>query len=70
MEEEEEDVGAGDTVLDDGGFSEAVDAVFTHQQNLNGTKDVHGAREGRSQVETETYSSTELRAQRSGNHVV
>lgn len=69
MEKGEKDVGGGDTG-EDGRFVEVVDAVFTHQQNLDGTKDVHGASEGRAQVETETDSSTELWAQRSGNHVV
>lgn len=34
--------------------------VFTHQQNLYSTQDVHGASKGCAQVETETYSSTKL----------
>lgn len=44
--------------------------VSTHQQNLYSTQDVHWSSKCCAQVETETYSSTELWAQRSGDHVV
>lgn len=37
-----------------------IHRLFTHQQNLYSTQDVHGAGEGRAQVETQTYGSTKL----------
>lgn len=44
--------------------------VVTHQQDLYGTQDVHGASKGGAQVETEADGSTKLWSQRSRDHVV
>lgn len=42
----------------------------THQKNLNSTKDVHGSSKSGTQIETQSYSSSELWAQRPRDHVI
>lgn len=41
-----------------------------HQKDLDGTEDVHGPGERGAQIETQSHSTSKLRAQRSWDHVV
>lgn len=41
-----------------------------HQEDLDGTEDVHGPGERGTQIETQSHSTSKLRAQRPRDHVV
>lgn len=42
----------------------------THQEDLDGTEDVHGPGERGAQIEAQSHSTSKLRAQRPRDHVV